>query len=273
MAFCRGMWTSIMPGQPPYVHNCECECHATITEMYQIAGRERVWPETGKWWKEDDPDLPEVPKFSGPWNDPSWYANKTDNKRHVTASQVEARRAADGELTPDEKRVRKAIEHGMLPPNTDYVAEVKAVTASEDDLKKEAILAMGLTPKANLAEAGESAGKTGTRRSGQLEYEVKKICDKWALGLMPHVLTLTCSEIAKAINPSKPPSTGAITNVLLRWHEIGFAFHRSGPHRFEGYTPEGIKYGPMVLQDKFMRGRRTATRPSGLAAMRSKDSK
>lgn len=246
MPFCRGRWVSTPPGQKPYQHDCKCVCHEKITAMFEEVGRERIWLETDKWWKADDEGLPERPHYWGPWNDPNWHVVGPKRDRVVTASQVEERRASEGSLTPNEKRIRKAIEFKMLPPNPDYVTTTQ-IRPDEEAVLRDHIRSLGLSPKSPDVVA-EEVGQQQGRRSGQLEYEVKAVCDLWTIGLMPDVPILTCSEIARAINPAKPPSTGAITNVLARWDEIGFAVHERQPHRFGGYTPEGIQRGVTAMQ-------------------------
>lgn len=264
LAFCRGRWQEAPPFAMAFEHVCKCICHETITEMYESVGRERIWPETGKWWKADDDGVVSAPEFRMPWNDPTWTDTRA-KPTQVTASQIEAKKAEAGELTPRQKKLRKAIEFKLLPPNPDYVAGVVKSATSETDYLGDKIREMGLTPKPDLQTRSAEPGMSGFRRPGELEHQVKLVCDEWTIGLMPDTFQLTCAEIARAINPDSPPSTGAITKVLERWHEIGFAVHSVKPHRFDGYTQEGIELGINELRAR----RDRAARSSKSAASRT----
>lgn len=228
---------------------------------------ERVWFTTGKWWRDDDKGVRPVEKYWHPWEDSTWRSTKSslgsDEVTVVTAEQRDETLAEQGELTPNQMRVRRAITVGILPPNPDYVVTGRA--AKREGVSHEQALArglkqMGLTLREGVeVEDSEDTTKQGnTRVARQLEREVKEVCDMYTLGLMPDVIMLTTSEIAKAISVDNPPSTGAITNVLKRWHEVGFAVHETGPHRFGGYTAEGIQLGVNKLYARAGRDARGA---------------
>lgn len=225
---------------------------------------ERVWF-TGKWWREDDEGIVPVEQYVRPWDDPAYVASRARIEAEiaptVTANQHEEKLAESGELTKDQIRVRKAISVGILPPHPDYVragggrnSGISEAQALSTGLKH---LGLSLKEGVELDDAGEVAPRS-LRKSGQLEREVKEVCDRYTLGLLPDVDQLTTSEIASAINGDNPPSTGAITNVLKRWAEVGFAVHETGPHRFGGYTPEGIELGIAELHNRRDRSARGA---------------
>jgi hypothetical protein len=210
---------------------------------------ERIWF-TGKWWREDDEGIVPVEHFVRPWDDPSYGLNRAQAASEVaptvTANQREEELAEKGELTKDQMRVRRAIKVGILPPNPDYVESGRRASnsVSEEQALATGLKHMGLSLREGVAPEVESKN---LRKAGQLEREVKEVCDKYTIGLMVEVTELTVTEIARAINVDNPPSTGAITNVLKRWSEVGFAVHQTGPHRFGGYTPEGIEQGIAAL--------------------------
>lgn len=250
MEFCRGQWMTNLHGSRTQ-HKCGCPCHAGITEVFKSVGRERVWPESGKWWRADDEGLQPVEKFVRPWEDPTLTSNSAALKSAaevvvVTANQREEQLAAEGGLSKNQMRIRRAIMAGILPPNPDYIASgpKKGADTRQTKLVADGLAQMGLRLRDDLALDGDDAeaGKR-LRTSGQLEREVKEVCDLYTIGLMPEVFQLTASKIAKAIDSDNPPSTGAITNVLKRWDEVGFAVHATKPHRFDGYTPKGIELG------------------------------
>jgi hypothetical protein len=210
---------------------------------------ERVWF-TGKWWRDDDEGLVPVEPYVRPWDDPNYGLNRAQAASEVaptvTANQREEELAEKGELTKDQMRVRRAIKVGILPPNPDYVESGRRASAkvSQEQLVATGLKHMGLSLRegVELDDAAEVESKN-LRKAGQLEREVKEVCDKFTIGLMVDVIELTVTEIARAINVDNPPSTGAITNVLKRWAEVGFAVHQTEPHRFGGYTAEGIEQG------------------------------
>lgn len=83
---------------------------------------------------------------------------------------------------------------------------------------------------------------SGARQRGQLEEEVRRVCNQAMRGTFGDSL-MTPPFIAHQINEIKPPSTGAIGRVLDRWEEMGFAKIHRKPVYFEGYTLEGLKKG------------------------------
>lgn len=95
---------------------------------------------------------------------------------------------------------------------------------------------------------------TGIRAKGQLESQVKEVCDKWDHGNGP--VNLPLSFIALSIDTNEPPSVGAIREVMLRWEKYGFATMGTKPLAFTGYTATGRERGLDVLKYEFDRDRR-----------------
>ena len=90
-----------------------------------------------------------------------------------------------------------------------------------------------MAPKADPADR---------RPRGWLETDVKRILDEVVEGKrdVPEDQELTPHYLAKLVQAHEkaeaPPSTGAVSAVLLRWHDIGFAKLQRKPLRFNGYT-------------------------------------
>lgn len=91
---------------------------------------------------------------------------------------------------------------------------------------------------------------SGRRVKGALEDEVRAVTDLWVALAMPQVV---CSPawIAEKIDAENPPSTGAISAVLDRWVEYGFATMEKKPTRFTGYTEAGIKKGLHTMKAEY----------------------
>jgi hypothetical protein len=98
---------------------------------------------------------------------------------------------------------------------------------------------------------GRSFGPTATGRAarGELEMWVREVTNAFVVEEQfdPNWKELcTPPYIAKEISRTQgvvAPSTGAITSVLDRWTNIGYAVTAKKPIRFVGYTEKGIKLG------------------------------
>jgi hypothetical protein len=86
--------------------------------------------------------------------------------------------------------------------------------------------------------------ETGRAARGQLEQQVKEMCDQWIESRSDEYCTppFVSTRIAEQYN-IKPPSTGAIGAVFKRWQDLGFALIGQKPVRFAAYTPDGLKLG------------------------------
>lgn len=93
---------------------------------------------------------------------------------------------------------------------------------------------------------------SGTRRRGQLEEEVQRVC----VGYLKGEFTaddegyMTTKHIAHLVSEDDPPSPGAVHAVLIRWEKIGYATLNRDPLEFALLTPEGMKHGLQVLKNK-----------------------
>lgn len=106
----------------------------------------------------------------------------------------------------------------------------------------------------------------GRRSRGQLHDDVKRITDVFvtdaaSLGLKDGE-ALTPHRIVKALiqtdSLDTPPSTGAVSNVLKNWREIGFAEIAEGPTAFVDYTEGGRDQGMNAMREAAKKGRRDA---------------
>ena len=94
---------------------------------------------------------------------------------------------------------------------------------------------------------------SGYRQRGQLEVEVQSICHRAMMGEFD--VQMTPAAIAELINPSNPPSTGAIAAVFSRWERIGYAIIHRKPLYFQSYTVDGMKLGLEALKRRGKRSR------------------
>lgn len=169
---------------------CSCDCHSTITQMYELAGKPR-------------------PLRQNPNYEPA---------RNVDLSWLYTLDAAS-----------------IGGPNTPAPVERPSPVAP------------------SLSESARTfvPNAAGGRARGQLEDEVRRVCNRYMAGEIEGLLTTKL--IATEIDKDNPPSQGAIGAVLLRWGKIGFADVRLGPMRFAGYTIEGMKEGLEKLKAKAKR--------------------
>lgn len=113
----------------------------------------------------------------------------------------------------------------------------------------------------------------GRRSRGQLHYDVKRITDTYvtdaaSLGLKDGE-PLTPHRIVSALMTTDSldtrPSTGAVSNVLKNWREIGFAEIAEGPTAFVDYTEDGRNLGLDAMKAAAAADRKAAK--AGVAAV------
>lgn len=107
--------------------------------------------------------------------------------------------------------------------------------------------------------ADDDRTPSGTRRRGQLEEEVQRVCIAYLRGDMEanEDGDMTTKHIATLIDADDPPSAGAIHSVLLRWKKIGYAVVESKPVQFTLITPDGMRMGLQALKSKDKASRRS----------------
>ena len=205
------------------VHICACECHAKISALFESMGVDRVWPDSNWRSPEDQFAFSESqPKFDLSWLR-EWRAPHTPEPLPENA----------GDLAPT-------------------VAEVDSGTANRT--------VGDILPPNPTKPAGWEPGEY-PRPAGALEWQVKLACDQWVLGAYPNVRELKPLNIARIIGDTRAPSTGAITNILVGWHEIGFAIIQlDAPRCFKGYTEAGISLGIEKLRERTAASKGAATR-------------
>jgi hypothetical protein len=101
------------------------------------------------------------------------------------------------------------------------------------------------------------------RGRGQLESDVKRLCDAYVSGdlklpegrehLTPHVIARAIQQTESLVSA---PSTGAVAAVLDRWEVIGFAVVSDKPKAFVDYTVAGRSEGLTALKAKSATGKR-----------------
>lgn len=129
---------------------------------------------------------------------------------------------------------------------------------------------------AKKAAASEPVSRRKLGDKGHLQKDVKKITDKFTEGtlVIPDGKPLTPHRIAKLVQDmnkaSEPPSTGAVTAVLKRWEESGFATMNPKPFSFKKYTPKGIKLGISGIMEERSAARKKATAERRAAAAPAK---
>lgn len=119
---------------------------------------------------------------------------------------------------------------------------------------------------------GDSAEAKARRGRGELEADVKTICDQYVTGglVLPEGDHLTAHKIANNIKAlhtlAEPPSSGAVTAVLERWKEIGYADLNDKPKAFKDYTDAGRTEGLTALKAKAAEEKRANRAATKLAA-------
>lgn len=125
------------------------------------------------------------------------------------------------------------------------------------------------------APADEPEAKTNRRGRGELEADVKVICDQFVTGAIAlgEGEFLTAHKIANRVKELRaledPPSSGAVTAVLERWAEVGYATLNEKPKAFSDYTDAGRTEGLTALKAKRAeekRSERAATKLANKAA-------
>lgn len=104
-----------------------------------------------------------------------------------------------------------------------------------------------------LARSGRTFEPTQRgRAAGQLEDEIRDICNRFLQGEFPDEEACTpkfiAYQLAKETDADKTPSIGAIGAAFDRWSAVGFALINKGPVRFVSFTVEGMTLGLEALK-------------------------
>jgi hypothetical protein len=143
-------------------------------------------------------------------------------------------RSAFSMPTPEERIVSRASKDLELTGRTDAQPTLESP-------------APGIVPP--LLARSFAATPTGRLARGQLEFMVREACDVWkvegySVNCTPQWIA---TEVAKTHGIDEP-STGAVSSVLMRWVNIGFATVDGKPFRFLDYTKEGMDKGLEVMK-------------------------
>lgn len=108
-----------------------------------------------------------------------------------------------------------------------------------------------------MATATKDDKSTTTGRGrGELEAKVMKVTEAFEDGkidlpdgqaLTPHFIA---KQIAKNEGLEKPPSTGAVSAVIKRWEEYGYALTDDKPFAYRRISAAGKKQGLDTLKEK-----------------------
>lgn len=127
-------------------------------------------------------------------------------------------------------------------------------------------------PTPSPPEPAEPAEAKARRGRGALEADVKTVCDQYVTGglVLADGDHLTAHKIANNIKTmhslSEPPSSGAVTAVLERWKEIGYANLNDKPKAFTDYTDAGRTEGLTALKAKAAEEKRATRAAAKLAS-------
>lgn len=194
--------------------------------------------------------------------DEDWEASVT---QAVDAPESEALADDDGDLEEAEAEVE--VEQPDATP-----VEAESDEAEQDELDLEDEREVEEKPKRKSTKKGAKAkGKPkakakaekpkrtrtkNARERGALELDVKDVTDAFDDGEieLEEGQTLTPHRIARLIADrdglDKPPSTGAITNIIKKWDEIGYALTHDKPLAYKRISARGKKEGLDTLKDK-----------------------
>lgn len=113
-------------------------------------------------------------------------------------------------------------------------------------------------------EHTEATPEKARRGRGNLEADVKAICDKFVTGeivlepgdsLTPHRIA---KKIVEVMEPdSNVPSTGAVSAVLKRFEKYGFITCQASPYAFSDYTDRGRTEGLRALREEWKAAKKT----------------
>jgi hypothetical protein len=166
---------------------------------------------------------------------------------HTNLSRMFAMSGQGSPLRPIDNSTYVPDRGGFVRVSLDELVE-KTIT-EDPHVRVVASPAPGLVP--TIVEKSFAPTPTGRAGRGQLESWVREVTDLWALGPDGNCTPqYVADKIMKLQGLERGPSTGAIDAVFRRWESIGFAFIKSKPTRFAGYTPDGIKLGLEVLKAK-----------------------
>lgn len=110
------------------------------------------------------------------------------------------------------------------------------------------------------ADEGAAVAKTDRRTKGDLGTEVKTVTDEFVAGtwkptnkegadelLTPHRIA---TRLKDRDGLDKAPSTGAVTNVIKAWGDIGFSINNEKPLAFTEYVGDGSELAALLADAK-----------------------
>lgn len=219
--------------------------------------------------QEVNSDMGESPDASATMDDSQWEDSaRADLSPESDIAAQEANEADEAEALLNQPDTGV---HDMTDAATDAPAPAKKSTAKKSTAKKSTAkksTAKKTTAKKSTASAAKkstakktTAAKPATTQSGApkrerggLELDVKSVTDAYVAGEIDlEGKPLTPHRIAALIGSRdevSPPSTGAVSNIVRRWGEIGFALVNDSPLAFKKYTAKGEKDGLDAVKAK-----------------------
>lgn len=103
-----------------------------------------------------------------------------------------------------------------------------------------------------------TATPTGRRARGQLEEDVREVCEEFARDVYEweHCTPKNVAERIAKKYAIEPPSTGAINAVWDRWEKLGFAKQDKKPSRFVSFVTDGSARTLAALKDRTKRDKK-----------------
>lgn len=173
----------------------------------------------------------------------------TDKEIHMTDTQPDITEVPAEEVAPAPSEAPY-----VAPPTADPEASAEpAPWASPPATSPDEPTAESGADAAPVADPPSDAVKAARRARIDLEGQVKGVCDEFVSGgfTLGENETLTPHRIARRLeskNPDVKISTGAVSGVLDRWVEYGFANVADKPKAFVDYTDEGRTKGLKALK-------------------------
>lgn len=159
-------------------------------------------------------------------------------------------------------------------PNPDYIPYESGIMAFIEELNSgnmdETAPSLKVTePKEVPLEAAPTLAlsaksfaptATGYRAPGQLENEIRDVCNRYMMGEFEDGTACTPKFIQQTISSEPEPSVGAIGQAFKTWERIGFAVIDKSPMRFVRFTADGMRFGLDEMKRRAKGQRRSARR-------------
>ena len=219
--------------------------------LYDDGERVRIGSEGEIWVAKYNSDMGVCTLMKEAWLDGSNAFRKSRNKLEAGGSGAVS--------SPDRT---------AAPLQEDEMAK-KATKKATKATKKKTTTKKATAKKAATKKATQAATNGGDRRErGALESDVRAVVEDFEAGKVevPEGKTLTPHVIAKEIagrnGADKPPSTGAVTNIVKKFDDAGFVLTHPKPYAVKGLSARGRKEGYDTLIEKYAEKRKADRKKS-----------